>query len=59
MAKLRKAKMELDLKIEVVSGKEIDTSAWDQASDIVADCLVNLLKKKVQEREHADKLQEN
>jgi hypothetical protein len=56
MAKLRKAKMELELKIEVVSGKEIDASAWDQASDIVADCLVNLLKKKVQEREHADKL---
>ena len=48
--------MELDLKIEVVSGKEIDPSAWDQASDIVVDCLVNLLKKKVQERENADKL---
>ncbi len=48
-------KIEQDLQIEVVSKEELDPKAWDKASDIVADCLLSLLRIKVQDNDQPDK----
>jgi hypothetical protein len=52
-------KIERNLEIEVVSTDEQNPRAWDKACDVVVDCLLSLLRIKVQDNDQSGEGQKN
>jgi len=52
-------KIENNLEIEVVTTDELDPRAWDEAANVVVDCLLDLLRYKAECYDHSGEGRKN
>ena len=53
------SEIDQNLEIQVVATDEQDPRAWDKACDVVVECLLSLLRIKVQDNDQSDEGQKN